>query len=462
MQGAGLSLEMWKMTVLRSEMSTSSFATGDDALPKTGVRQDGLQARTTIASVAVLGGIAMILGLELAGILAATGGHMVYSLEALYTHLALAGQVAQGHYGLVPGEAAAPSSSILYPFLLAALSPLGLGSILPAVINIAATIAAGVFALCLATECGIPLHRVAPARLFLLAAAVTLALNLAGLALTGLEHSLHVACTVAYLLGLLRFVRRGRCDWWWFVCIIVQPLIRFEAAGMLVADALIFVSFRRYGYALAMVLIGMALVGGYCLFLHALGLPLLPSSVLARSDWSNAAIGTHRGLVTVVIEILRNFQNNIDMFGASQILGGVAVACLWLGSHPVAGLWRVGKRDQAKLMTIAFMTFVSFGPAGGGQARLVTAALRGVCPGVKPVRTRDRLSREGRRLVRAGHLAADGPVLIRSAADLCGLRAANLPRTRLGAKGVSRSVSAAPVRHPVLPRPGRRGSARLH
>ena len=33
-------------------------------------------------------------------------------------------------------------------------------------------------------------------------------------------------------------------DWWWFVCIIIQPLIRFEAAGMLVADVLTFVAFR--------------------------------------------------------------------------------------------------------------------------------------------------------------------------------------------------------------------------
>ena len=122
---------------------------------------------------------------------------------------------------------------------------------LPLAINIASTLAAGVFALLLARECRVPLDRIPPLRLVLLTAVVAVALDLPGLAILGLEHSLHIAMTVAYLLGLVRFVRRGRCDWWWFVCILIQPIIRFEAAGMLVADALIFVAFRRYGYALA-------------------------------------------------------------------------------------------------------------------------------------------------------------------------------------------------------------------
>jgi len=61
---------------------------------------------------------------------------------------------------------------------------------------------------------------------------------LPGLAITGLEHSLHIAMTVVYLVGLVRFVTNRRCDWWWIICIIVQPLIRFEAAGMIVAAAI--------------------------------------------------------------------------------------------------------------------------------------------------------------------------------------------------------------------------------
>ncbi len=316
----------------------------------------------------VLAGLAAVLAAEILCVVIATHGHFVYALEAAYTHLALAQQIAQGHYGLVPGEAAAPSSSILYPFLLAGLKFLGLGTKLPLAINIASTLAAGVFAVLLAEACGLPLKGIPPLRLFLVTAVAAISLDLPGLAVTGLEHSLHVAMTVAYLLGLVRFVIRGRCDWWWFACIIIQPIIRFEAAGMLVADALIFVAFRRYGYALAMVAIGAALVGGYSLFLHSLGLPLLPSSVLARSDWSNAAVASHGGLFTVLATILKNLYANLNSFGAAQMLGAVALGLAWLG-RVGPGLWQAppDKSDQVKLVTLGFMSFVTVAQLTGGK-----------------------------------------------------------------------------------------------
>ena len=45
--------------------------------------------------------------------------------DAPYTHLALAEQIRHGTYGLNPGEPSAPSSTILFPFLLVPLLPLG-------------------------------------------------------------------------------------------------------------------------------------------------------------------------------------------------------------------------------------------------------------------------------------------------------------------------------------------------
>src|SRR5262249_14612423 len=47
------------------------------------------------------------------------GGHFTYTLDDPYIHLALARNIAFGGYGINPGEPAAPSSSILWPFLLA-------------------------------------------------------------------------------------------------------------------------------------------------------------------------------------------------------------------------------------------------------------------------------------------------------------------------------------------------------
>ena len=92
----------------------------------------------------ILAGLAAVLAAEVACALLMTHGHFIYPSDAAYTHLALAQQITQGTYGLYPGEASAPSSTILYPVLLALLRPLGLGTMLPLVINVASTLATGV------------------------------------------------------------------------------------------------------------------------------------------------------------------------------------------------------------------------------------------------------------------------------------------------------------------------------
>src|ERR1700710_3008863 len=86
-------------------------------------------------SISALSGISLVLIVELAATLIVTQGQMAYVIEAPYVHLTLAQQILHGHYGLIPGESAAPSSTILYPFLLAALSPLPLGPVLPLAIH---------------------------------------------------------------------------------------------------------------------------------------------------------------------------------------------------------------------------------------------------------------------------------------------------------------------------------------
>src|SRR5882672_6661262 len=67
---------------------------------------------------------------------------VVYSLDDPYIHLALARQILHGHYGINPGEFAAPSSSILWPFLLAPFAFTRLSEFLPLVINLGALVVA--------------------------------------------------------------------------------------------------------------------------------------------------------------------------------------------------------------------------------------------------------------------------------------------------------------------------------
>ena len=211
-------------------------------------------------------------------------GGFAYTLDAPYTHLSLAEQILQGSYGLNPGEPASPSSSILYPFLLAALALLPLGQFPPLLVNLAAAMASVALIHGLAKEAGIRLDRVAPWLLVLFSATAALALNLAGLAFSGLEHSLHVTLTLASLLGLLRFLRRERADWWWLASMVLLPLLRFEAAAALLADVLVLGLFGRMRHAAMVLLVGGLPVLAFCFFLHSQGLPWLPLSVLDRSQ----------------------------------------------------------------------------------------------------------------------------------------------------------------------------------
>ena len=73
----------------------------------------------------VMHSIALILliyaGLEL------TDGRLIYSLDDPYNHLAVAEPIVEGGYGINSEKFASPSSSILFPFLLAFGLRIGLG-----------------------------------------------------------------------------------------------------------------------------------------------------------------------------------------------------------------------------------------------------------------------------------------------------------------------------------------------
>jgi len=64
-------------------------------------------------------------------------GTFTYSLDDPYIHLALSDQSRHGHYGISAGHRAAPSSSILFPFLLALASGALIHPYLPLLIGVA-------------------------------------------------------------------------------------------------------------------------------------------------------------------------------------------------------------------------------------------------------------------------------------------------------------------------------------
>jgi hypothetical protein len=199
---------------------------------------------------------------------------VVYSLDDPYIHLALARQILHGHYGINPGEFAAPSSSILWPFLLAPFAFTRLSEFLPLVINLGALVVAAWW-----------LQRwletwLSPWWALVATVALAFALNLYGLVLTGMENSLQVTLVIIIALSLMR----ERLAWPFWLAVVLLPLIRYEGLAIsLPVLAWLMLSPGRRVPAMAAGAIIVGVVVGFSLFLHSRGVGLLPSSVLSKS-----------------------------------------------------------------------------------------------------------------------------------------------------------------------------------
>lgn len=199
---------------------------------------------------------------------------VVYSLDDPYIHLALARQILHGHYGINPGEFAAPSSSILWPFLLAPFAFTRLSEFLPLVINLGALVVA-VWWLQRWLETWL-----SPWWALVATAALAFALNLYGLVLTGMENSLQVTLVTIVAISLMR----ERLSWPFWLAVVLLPLVRYEglAISLPVLAFLMLSPGRRLSASIAGTII-VAVVGGFSLFLCWHGVGFLPSSVLAKT-----------------------------------------------------------------------------------------------------------------------------------------------------------------------------------
>lgn len=229
---------------------------------------------------ATLIGLFTLLQLGLA--LWSNDGHFVYALDDPYIHLDLARQLATtGIYGLNPGEYAAPSSSILWPLLLApfALTPAFI--YIPFIIGLISAMAGAAV-----------ISFISPKYKIAAGVAGALALNLPALALMGMEHGLHVLLSLLAMAGCLRVLGGKKPQFWLWLVIIIHPLIRYE--GVLISAAVLGILFwHGYRRQTLITLLLMCLpVAAFTLFLHLHGLGYVPGSTIVKKLRFDAGDGT--------------------------------------------------------------------------------------------------------------------------------------------------------------------------
>jgi hypothetical protein len=240
---------------------------------------------------------------QLYELLAATGGRLIYTLDDGYISLALSEGIARGHYGINAGELCSPSSSVLYPFLLAPAAGTRFHVAMPLILNVA-----GAAVTLWALSRIIDLSAVASSRAeTLLIAALafvgTFLNNLYGVIFVGLEHSFHVAASVVILAGLIATIERGRTPIWLLAAIVLSPLIRFEGIVASLAALLVLFALGARRQALVSGTVMAACLAAYFLAMHALDLPILPASVTAKSRIARAAsLGNAAGAISALRE----------------------------------------------------------------------------------------------------------------------------------------------------------------
>lgn len=234
------------------------------------------------------GFILCLLGLcsiPLVAILATNDGRFSYTLDDAYIHLSLSEGIHEGHYGINPGETSSPSSSLMWPILLAPFSGLVIHQLVPLFINLCCLIAEGLLLRRILSK-ALPETREITRDLMTII--LLLALNQIGLIYTGMEHSLQNLLSLSIVAGLVDNVESGSFRWTLGASMALLPLVRYEGFALSFA-ALTCLAGRRARLAgMACFAAGLALASAGSLFLIGMGLPALPSSVLAKTQFAVA------------------------------------------------------------------------------------------------------------------------------------------------------------------------------
>ncbi len=234
----------------------------------------------TLPGLALLSGLGLFAVLQLL-VVQATGGVFEYPLDDPYIHLALAEQIAHGHYGVNAGEVSSPGSSALFPLLLTPFADSSIQRFLPLLWNVVGLALSAFLWGRLLVESGY--GRAGWRWLGITAALIgPIAVMMPQLAFVGMEHSLHMAASLAIVLGLYRYCD-GRGGIWLIVAgAVFASSLRFEglALGLGAAGVLAFGGARRAGLATA--LASLLPILGFMAFLAMIGLDPLPSSVQSK------------------------------------------------------------------------------------------------------------------------------------------------------------------------------------
>ena len=164
-----------------------------------------------------------------------TDWQFIYTLDDPYIHLALAKGIHNFHYGINDYEYSAPSSSVLWPFLLAPWASIKGFWLTPLIINLACFSGTVLLAQRFITH-----HlKTSPLHAWTLSSFAAFCLNIYGLVFTGMEHSLQILLVTIIAVSLAKH-NLSRLFW---LSLFLLPLIRYEGLAISL-PVLLYTSFQ--------------------------------------------------------------------------------------------------------------------------------------------------------------------------------------------------------------------------
>jgi hypothetical protein len=218
----------------------------------------------------------------------ATGGHFVFTLDDPYIHMALSEGIARGHYGINTVEASSPSSSVLWPYLLALFARVHAQPMVVFGINVVAgLLAALLLGAMVARWPRVGTTRDELVRRLISIVGLVFVGNLVGLTFLGMEHTLQVLLTLEVAWGLVSVLREEQVPAWCLAAAVAGPMVRYENLGLSLALAIALWGQGRRRASEGVMAVSLAPLVCFSLFLRHLGLAWLPTSVIGKEGMSS-------------------------------------------------------------------------------------------------------------------------------------------------------------------------------
>lgn len=257
-----------------------------------------------LISLAV-GAFIIIFLTELATVIKWNNGTFTYSLDDAYIHLALSENINNGHYGINTKECSAPSSSIIWPVILALFATLDVHVFIPLIANF--IISLFILFITIHFIWTIVLVNLESRYIkqfgFIFTLLIIPSFNLIGLCFTGMEHSLQLLLALLVFIGTIEFIQRQKLTWWFLLALMIGPVVRYENLSLSMASLFLIFLNKKYFTAFGFGLLTCTPLVVFSIFLHKLNLDWMPSSIAAKS------VSLVGGNSSIIFNIINNVMS---------------------------------------------------------------------------------------------------------------------------------------------------------